>query len=338
MNEGTDLRRADLFGTRVVGGPYRTDRFGPLMLDFTLDRLRPGVDREEFWAWVSLFGVGWDAWFRAWQGNQRNFLDVLAWGHDHDFGGGRAVKGTMDDRHVTNLERVVQPGGLDPARHVAGMRVLVVGAYCGGEVLLMHALGAAQVDAMEEVPEYARACGKLADAFGIRQVSYGCSLYELPEAWEQGVPQDNGDPGAEVTRVAVLRDGRKLVYPARGSYDLVYCPGVVYHLTDQVAALRILRDLLAPGGTLAFETGVSGDPNAAAYQGPGKPGWNWWVCGEATYVAMMRDVGLFGGHKVEQAGGRAWFMGERSEADPLSENGCAGFSIPGLLGRRRGYR
>lgn len=323
--DGQDQRDTAKFGTRIVGSASRTDRFGLLMARYTMDRLRPGVDRDEFWRWVSTFGVGYKAWFDAWAGNQSNFLDVHAWGHDHDFGGGRTVKGTMDDRHVTNLERAVCPGGLDPESDIRGKRVLIIGAYCGGEVLLLHALGAAVVDAVEEVPEYAAACERLCDAFGIRQHTWAMSLFEIPPLWlrRQTVSVDPPDGGRA---------------PQAGGYDLVYCPGVIYHCTDQVATLRILRDLAVPGGIVALETGVSGNASDCAYQGASKRGWNWWVCGTQTYCAMMADVGIDGGHQVEQVGGRAWFLGRRGDRDPLRESGCAGFSVPSLLGRSLGYR
>jgi len=300
-----------VFGPRLVGAPYRTDRFGHLMEQFTLDHLREGIDVEEFAHWMADFGVGYEAWRAAWTSNQSNFLDVHAWGHDHDLGHGYVIKGTMDDRHVTNLERVVQPSGLDPDKHVKDKKCLVVGAYCGGEVLMLHALGAARVDALEEVPEYAEACGRLADAFGIQQDTYAASLFELPQDWASG--QEN--------------------MPEREGYDLVYCPGVIYHCSDQVATLRILRDLLVPGGSLFFETGVAGHPDAVTYLGPSQPGWNWWVCGVNVYLQMMSDVGLENNRHIETTGGRAWFGGIRSVRDPLTENGCAGFAIPSLLGR-----
>lgn len=312
-----------VFGPRLVGAPYRTDRFGPLMEQFTLDQVREGVDEEELAHWMADFGVGYENWKKAWQANQSNFLDVHAWGHDHDFGGGHVIKGTMDDRHITNLERVVQPGGLDPDVHVNGKKCLVVGAYCGGEVLMLHALGATHVDALEEVPEYAAATARLADGFGIRQATFAASLFELPDAWTSG----------QVTKTWDGPVGLVKNLPERQRYDLVYCPGVIYHCTDQVATLRILRDLLVPGGSLFYETGVAGNGDAVTYLGPSVPGWNWWVCGSKVYQQMMTDVGMENCRHVETTGGRAWFGGVRGDADPLTENACAGFAIPSLLGR-----
>lgn len=327
----SDMGRSDaVFGPRIVGKEYPTDRFWPSMARYTVDNVRSGVDGEALAKWAIGFGHGYDVWMAAWRANRSNFLDVLAWGHDHDFGHGLVAKGTMDDRHVTNLERVVRPGGLDPEQHIKGKRCLVIGAYCGGEVLLLHALGAAQVDALEEVPEYAAACARLCDAFDIKQTTYAASLFELPDAWERGgavkVWSDDGGPAGLSDRL-----------PDRARYDLVYCPGVIYHCTDQVAALRIMRELAVPGGAIFFETGVA-DGFAANYQGPRVPGWNWWVCGPALYIQMMTDVGMASARHIDTLGGRAWFGGVRGEHDPLAEHACAGFSIPALLGRRTGYR
>lgn len=317
--------RDPAFGRRIVGAPYRTDRFGPLMNRFTIRDVREGVNGEELAHWAQSFGVGYEAWHRAWATNEKNFLDIQAWGHEHDFGEGYLVKGTMDDRHITNLERVVQPNGLDPDSHIRGKRCLVVGAYCGGEVLLLHALGASQVDALEEVPEYAAACARLADAFDIRQASFAASLFELPDAWASGRVTKTWDTPINLVK--------KL--PDKERYDLVYCPGVIYHCTDQVATLRILRDLLVPGGSLFFETVVSRNNNEVIYKGPSQAHWNWWVCGSSIYLQMMADVGLQNVRHVETTGGRGWFGGVRGMSDPLAENGCAGFAIPSLMGRSR---
>lgn len=41
-----------------------------------------------------------------------------------------------------------------------------------------------------------------------------------------------------------------------GRFDIIICPGVVYHLRYPFLAMRILRDLLAPNGILVLETAI----------------------------------------------------------------------------------
>jgi len=299
---------------RNVAGTAGIDksRFGPLMDRFTLDAVS-GMDRETFREEVAAFVEAnpYEAWRQAWQANDGTFLGTLCWGADREFvhqGPGERrwwVKGGMDDRHVTNLERVVKPGGLDVAAHVEGKMAAVVGCWCGEENLLLRALGARGVDGVEEVKEYARLAGLQLHAFEVPGRVWPCSLYALPLA--------------EVA----------------GLYDLLYVPGVMYHLTDPVAALAIFWAMLKPGGVLAFETVVTptqGGPRPmAAYLGAQVAGWNWWAPTPEAYTQMMSDAGFTDCRQVDQVPGRAWFMGERTERLPLLETGAAGFSRPDLL-------
>jgi SAM-dependent methyltransferase len=209
----------------------------------------------------------------------------------------------MDDRHVTNMERLVAGGGLEPAADVAGRACCVVGCWCGEENLLLHALGAAVADGVEEVPEYARAARMQLAAFGVPGQVRGLSLYEP----------------------AVLR-------ACAGAYDLLYVPGVLYHLTDPVAALVVLWAMLRPGGLLAVETIVADRPGRVAlYRGARDAGWNWWAPTADCWLAMMGDCGFAGCRRVDAVPGRGWFVGRRGASLPAWETGAAGFSRPDLL-------
>lgn len=290
-----------------------TARFGPLMDRFRLEHVT-GMDPARFRAEVEAFVAAhpYGEWLRAWQANAGTFLQTLCWGADREFVQEGAsfgrwwVKGAMDDRHVTNLERVVRPGGLDVDRHVVGRLACVVGCWCGEEMLLLRALEARGVDGVEEVPEYARMAQLQLDAYQVPGRVWPRSLYALP-----------------LEEVAE-------------TYDLLYVPGVLYHLTDPVVALLIFWAMLRPGGQLAFETTVTSSqgglgPTMARYLGAGVPGWNWWAPTPEAYTAMMRDCGFVDCRQVDQVPGRAWFMGERSDRLPLLETGAAGFSRPDLL-------
>jgi SAM-dependent methyltransferase len=186
---------------------------------------------------------------------------------------------------------------------VEGKKVCVIGAWDGTECLLLYALGAKTVDAVDEVLAFTEMAQAQYDAWKIPGHVYSPrSLYEIDvESWWQ-------------------------------TYDLVYVPGVLYHLTDLPTALVLLWSILKPGGVLAFES-LADEPgaNTARYLGPSVPGWNWWAPTANCYEALLRDCGFPDGRTVEFTGGRGWWTGTRSQQLPALANGSAGFSRPDVL-------
>ncbi len=249
--------------------------------------------------WASL--DAYRRWLAAYQKNDGSFLQHTAWGADRSLGGGHYLYGAMDDRYATNAARVFVPGGLDRS-HVEGKTACVVGAWDGTECLLLRALGAASVDAVEEVPDFCAMAAAQYEAWRVPGRIVSASLYELDvrENW--------------------------------GRYDLLYVPGVLYHLTDLPAALVILWALLRPGGVLAFESIADArGARAARYLGASLPGWNWWSPTPECYEALMRDGGFTQARTVEFAKGRGWWVGTRGASLPALACGAAGFSRPDLL-------
>lgn len=243
----------------------------------------------------------YEAWKRAYQANDGTFLDHICWGADRYLGDGQWLYGAMDDRFASNAARVFCPSGLNAQKHVAGKVVCVVGAWDGTESLLLRALGAARVDAVEEVPEFCAMAEAQYDAWDVPGVVENCSLYELDLAkrWQ--------------------------------AYDLVYVPGVLYHLTDLVAAVTILWSLLRPGAVLAFESiAESKGDRSARYLGAKLAGWNWWSPTADCYHAIMVDCG-FRPWTVELERGRGWWVGVKGDSLPVLSAGAAGFSRPDLL-------
>jgi 2-polyprenyl-3-methyl-5-hydroxy-6-metoxy-1,4-benzoquinol methylase len=249
--------------------------------------------------WASL--AAYQRWLNAYRANAGNFLDHAAWGADRNLGGGHYLYGAMDDRYATNAARVFVAGGLN-AVHVAGKACCVVGAWDGTECLLLRALGAVSVDAVEEVPVFCEMAKAQYEAWEIPGQVFSRSLYEIDIAasWQK--------------------------------YDLLYVPGVLYHLTDLPAALMILWSMLKPSGVLAFES-ISDKRGActARYIGANIPGWNWWSPTPECFEAAMHDCGFLNGHTVEHAGGRGWWVGNRHESPAAMKCGAAGFSRPDIL-------
>jgi SAM-dependent methyltransferase len=144
------------------------------------------------------------------------------WGHTIDFGPFRK-EGLLKDSYLAIA------GGFDamgwwPPR-LDGMRVADIGCFTGGIALLMAERGAEVVYAVDEIPEHVSQCELVARAFGASAVRPVCkSLFGLPEA----VPS--------------------------GSLDLIVLSGVLYHLSDMLVGLHVLRELLKPGGVLLIES------------------------------------------------------------------------------------
>jgi SAM-dependent methyltransferase len=106
-----------------------------------------------------------------------------------------------------------------------GRTAVDVGCFTGGLSLLLASRAAARVVAVDEIPEHLAQCQFLAQTFQVPAVEcVASSLYELPRSIEVG------------------------------SVDLVLLSGVLYHLSDMLAGLVVVRRLLRPGGTLLIES------------------------------------------------------------------------------------
>lgn len=145
------------------------------------------------------------------------------WGHTIDFGA-FTMPGLLGDKWL-RLAGVLDEWDWWPAS-LAGHRVADVGAFTGGLSLLMAARGAAEVAAVDEVPEHLDQCRFAAEALGVadRVRTEQASLYDL---------EDRLGPGR---------------------LDLVLCAGVLYHLSDMLVGLIVLQRLLRPGGVLLLES------------------------------------------------------------------------------------
>jgi len=289
--------------TRYIGAPHASAaHFEQLvMAKFNLANAHePKKFLERVRPWASL--DAYQKWLVAYRQNAGSFLDHAVWGADRNLGDGHHLYGAMDDRYATNAARVFVAGGLDVLKHVVGKKACVIGAWDGTECLLLRALDAAEVDAVDEVPAFCDMATAQYVAWHIPGIVTTCSLYEID----------------------VLSNWQ--------TYDLLYVPGVLYHLTDLPTALVILWSMLKPGGVLAFESVA--DPRGACsarYLGASVPGWNWWAPTPECYEASMRDCGFPDARTVEHAHGRGWWVGTRVERLPALASGAAGFSRPDVL-------
>jgi 2-polyprenyl-3-methyl-5-hydroxy-6-metoxy-1,4-benzoquinol methylase len=224
------------------------------------------------------------------------FRDFFVWGHNHDFGHGITRAGAMGPRHTEITSEALRLGML-PAS-LKGKRVLDVGCWSGGDLLVLAGLGG-EVTAIEEHPIAAHAAQRLVGLLSLKAPVLETSLYADNQEW-------------------------------REQFDYAYCSGVIYHVTDPLLLLRILFAYLKPGGDVFIETkGASGEGSICSYSGTLEKGWNWYAPNETALGRWMVDAG-FDAKTVRvyrRENGRLLACGRKTEAQKLRET--AGFSRPG---------
>lgn len=189
----------------------------------------------------------------------QSFIEFFTWGHDHDFGFGKVRNGAMGERHVEIISESLAFGLLPP--DLNGVELLDVGCWTGGDVLALAGLGA-KVTAFDEHPVSAAAAKRLCRLVGSDAKVLHQSLY---------------DDRPELAR----------------RFDVIYCSGVIYHVTDPLLLLRICFAYLRPGGTLVIETKAeSGAGAGCAYAGTMEKGWNWYSPSRAVLGRWLVDAGF----------------------------------------------
>ena len=204
---------------------------------------------------------------------QRDLSIKFHWGHNHDFGTFK-LEGMMGDRHLRVLDDFLRFFDLN-LDGFKNKRVFDIGCWTGGTTLLLAAI-AEKVHAIEEVKKYAATTSFLAESFGIeRRVSVsGKSIYQCNAS----------------------------EYHDR--FDIVFFPGVIYHVTDPLLALRILFNSLKPGGFMLVESaGIDNEEPFCRFEGSrlyhsgtkkdlNRGGWNWFLPSPSALGRMMEEVGL----------------------------------------------
>lgn len=204
---------------------------------------------------------------------QRDLSIMFHWGHNHDFGDFQ-LEGRMRDRHIKLLANFLALYPLTPD-DFKGKHIFDIGCWTGGTTLLLATL-ADKVFAIEEVKKYAETVTFLSESFGINdRISvkplsvYECNSNEFHD-----------------------------------QFDIVYFPGVIYHLSDPLLALRILFNSLKIGGFILVESaGINTDEPLCRFEGSlvwhsgsrvrmNRGGWNWFMPSPSALYRMMSEAGF----------------------------------------------
>lgn len=204
---------------------------------------------------------------------QRDLSIKFHWGHNHDFGDFK-LAGRMGDRHINLLANFLSlfPVSFEDFKD---KKVFDIGCWTGGTTLLLATL-AQEVQAIEEVKKYAETVSFLSSSFALSdRVSveplsvYSCNSEEFHD-----------------------------------QFDIVYFPGVIYHLSDPLLALRILFNSLKVGGFMLIESaGINSEGPFCRFDGSliygggtkerlNRGGWNWFMPSPSALYRMMKEAGF----------------------------------------------
>lgn len=149
------------------------------------------------------------------------------WGHTIDFG-------PFEKRGLLESDYLHIAGALDSwgwwQKDLSGQVIADVGCFTGGLSLYLSARNPAVVYAVDELPEHLAQCAYLAEVFQAENVKVvESSVYQL------------------------------LDHLPKNTVDIVLLSGVLYHLSDMLVGLYIMRSIMKPGGTLIIETNAVND-------------------------------------------------------------------------------
>ncbi|MDQ0061674.1 class I SAM-dependent methyltransferase [Paenibacillus harenae] len=225
---------------------------------------------------------------------QRELSVKFHWGHNHDFGE-FSIAGRMSNRHIlvmANFCRLFHLN-LDMFRN---KEVFDIGCWTGGTTLLLSSLGC-KVYSIEEVKKYADTASFLAKSFQLKNTTVEHrSLYSCNES--------------------VLHN----------KFDIVYFPGVLYHVSDPVLALRILYNSLRLNGRILIESmGIKHSEPYCLFggsYGQTNGGTNWFVFSPSALEKMLKEAG-FDQIKTGFINDRLYAYAEKVEEKGICKAGLA---------------
>lgn len=204
--------------------------------------------------------------------NQRDLSIKFHWGHDHIFNKNIKIKGKMGLRHLELINQFLTYFRLDE-NYFNKKRTLDVGCWTGGTSLALLLMGAKFVTGLEEVKKYSQSSIELInDIYEIKNFEGICkSVYE---------------------------------FTCIEKYDLIYVPGVIYHVSDPVVFLRKLFLALNLNSDILIETaGIFRIGSYSRFDGNylttvgsqkdlNRSGWNHYIPSSKCLYRWMQEAGF----------------------------------------------
>lgn len=208
------------------------------------------------------------------------------WGHTIDFGA-FVKEGFLADAYL-KIAGFLEERDWLPQSFV-GMHAADVGCFTGGLTMLIASRGAAQVYAVDEVPAHLDQARFVGETFNVPNVTYVQeSVYRLDQ------------------------------HIAPGSLDYILLSGVLYHLSDMLVGLYMMRQLLKPGGTLIIETNGVNDMEQS-YANFGRfAGGMWWQPSGLCITDMCQFMGFEGTDLFFYYDNRCLVRTTRSDANEIT--------------------
>eukprot|EP00435_Cladocopium_sp_Y103_P074404 s88_g48.t1 len=239
----------------------RTNRFLP-------EKLRSGLSFADFKRELFSFKDKYDGnleveGYESAKGQKRNTVQWF-WGHHIWFGAGDdkfEVTDHMDDKWLEDIAAWVVGYGL-PMDTFSGAKILDIGSWTGSTTYALASLGASHIVSVEEAVKYSLFTQYVSDSYQLPVQTISRSLYELE------------------------------VQEMQEAFDIVYFPGVLYHLSDPMMALRILYNRLKVGGIIIVETMIPMPFAELAYDRITGTGNNYFTCGPKVLGEWLEDVGF----------------------------------------------
>lgn len=184
----------------------------------------------------------------------------FGWGHTIDFGP-FTKEGLLKDSYLNILASMEARGWLPSS--LEGMNVADIGCFTGGVAAILARRGASLVYAVDEIPQHLLQAEIVCNAFNLSSVKLiESSLYKL----EASIP--------------------------KRSLDLIILSGVLYHLSDMLVGLCIMRELLKPEGVLLMESSAI-DDDTRSYADYGRfCGGAWWIPTSLCIADMSEAMGF----------------------------------------------
>lgn len=197
------------------------------------------------------------------QGQKLNTVKWF-WGHHIWFGNGAEkfeVGDHMGDKWLLDVVAWFTQYNL-PFDTFQNKEILDVGTWTGATTYMLSALGAKHIYSVEEARKYSMFNHYVSESYKLPVTTVPRSLYDLERPDMQG------------------------------KFDIVYFPGVLYHLSDPVLGLRILYNRLKIGGMIIVETMTGDGDQKCWYQRITGPGNNYFGTTPEILYNMLEDVGF----------------------------------------------